>query len=259
MAAPTLGSWYGLFWKKFWPGWSWGRDRLIPVIGGAIVIFLQARNGLAKPRNLWPGVGIVTEAYFGIIGVWLLTRAILAPWRVHCEQVASAAAATDQIRQECEAELGAIRTDLADLRRQLEVPKLRPEILEHRIHEVPHPGEGLAVIGVRRLVGLADYDVYLWIQVRILNEHRVPTTAGCRLDVVLRNGKAHQADWEPNPEARRFPPLDLRVPIEYGAPRAGWMYCRLRDKRETDVVGGRLVLTVTDGVDAASTAEAAVS
>jgi|ERR1017187_6186752 hypothetical protein len=258
MAAPTLGSYYSLFWKKFWPGWSWGRDRLIPVVGGAIVIFLQARNGLAKPQNQWSAVGIVTEAYFGIIGVWLLTRAILAPWRVHCEQVAAAATATGQITQACEAELGAVRVDLTQLKRQLEAPKLRPEIPEHRIHEVPHPGEGLAQIGVRRMVGLADSDLYIWIRVRIQNDHRVPTTAGCRLDVVLRNGETHRADWEPNPEVRRFPPLDLRVPIEYGAPRGGWMYWRLRDKREADVLGGRLVLTVTDGIDAASTAEAAI-
>jgi hypothetical protein len=258
MATTTLRRYYGLVWKKFWPGWSWGRDRLIPVLGGGIIIILQVRNGIVKPENQLPMVGIVTGAYFAIIAVWLAIKAIHAPWQVHCDQVAAGEAAADQVKQACEIELRTIRTDVAELQRQLVVPKLRPEIQEHQAQEVRHPGEGLVIIGGPMMAGLADYDVLIWICVRIVNEHRIPSTAGCALTVRTRRGEVLRTDWEVNPEARRYPPLDLARTIEYGAPRIGWMYARLRDKRREDVVGGTLILTVADGVDAITSAEAAI-
>src|SRR2546425_11809759 len=98
MPATTLRGYYGLVWKKFWPGWSWGRDRFIPIVGGVMIVALQVAKGIAKPENQWPMVRIVTEVYFCIIAAWLAVRAILAPWQVHCEQVSAADAVVDQVK-----------------------------------------------------------------------------------------------------------------------------------------------------------------
>jgi hypothetical protein len=240
----------------FWSDWKFGKDRL--VAGGITVaiVVLQVGMGFVKPEYEWPQIRIITQVYAVVVGLWLLWRIVCTPWHLQRDL----ASRHELLVGQHGTELTVLKAQIADLQEQLQAPRLLPKITDHHLQEIPHLNHDLAAqLGFTTLTGVADSDVAIYVAVRIRNAHRVPTIATFDLEVRDRQGSVYRTELQPNPERRRYPDIDLAAPIDYACPRAGWHYCVLRNKRRLQIVGGRLVLSVTDGNGVVSTDEAAIN
>jgi len=198
------------------------------------------------PRAVSTAIGSV-----GIFILYLFSYALRAPLELHRKCTAEHAGRLADLEAKYESQLRELRSRNADLMRQLELPKMEGKITAGSAEGV---SSNFARPGPPDIL-MDTEDIRIGLHICIANTHRVPATVTCQLKVRTQSGKEFGAEAEANPDVRRFPPFDQQTPIDFGAPRSGYLFYRVRGRRLDQLKGAINVLTVTDGTGQTTTFE----
>jgi len=264
--------------KKFWGVLQTWKHFAAPLTGFVIGTAIKMRYGdkaffdAALTGLLW-AICFYCVAW---VGTFLFHFIWLSPAALHKEERERADAAQTRERA-LQTELSQVRAELsterqkagkranleaenAGLRKQVELPRLVPEIRQVRFAEA-EPVSLKEMLNKASLIaaGQFKHDTALLAYVIINNEHRVPSTATCSLRIRDRFRAEPTAVEGLVAQVTSYPLIDLTKPIEFAQPRSGWLHFRVRMKSGEDLIGARIILSVTDGTGAISTAETEVS
>jgi hypothetical protein len=249
MSGTTPGQYFRLFWKRFFSDLKFGRDRLWALLPAVAIVFLQAQRGLLNQKNVWLLLVIIAQVYGILIALWLVWKILVTQWHLYRDEESSHTRTLSEMRARHDEESGILRSQNAEMREQLQTPKLVPEITIKCIQVL----QGVFVPNVPQTCDMA-----YWVSVHIGNDHRVDTTAACLMEFRDPQGALFETDSPGNPERRSYPDIDLNTPIKFSCPRVGHLYCLVKNRTQEQVKGCSLVLSVTDGTGVVSVAEALI-
>jgi hypothetical protein len=223
-------------------------------------------------QGLWKGWHTVADikqlalfAVFGYVFSWtgnFLINLVLAPALLDADRQSEIRILEQKYTEKLKELANALEQEKqlrlvneAELRRQLLEPKIIPEILSYEIEEVERPRN------VFLPDPFCDTDTIVKLSIRLMNEHRQPTTIQkCELSVRARPpGVLWGSVDEPIRDVQNYVRVNLDAPVEYGCPRSGWLFFRLQRRKKEDIIAGTLELSVTDGTGKTETARRYIS
>jgi hypothetical protein len=210
---------------------------IVATVSAVLAAYLQYRYYPIPFSSNIPKLVTSFAASLIVLAGYFLFYVLRAPWAVYVHFMES---------------LAAKQGEIDELRRQLEAPSLGVEVLHIELKE-----ERMSNYHSSEFPD-GYFGVRIFVELRITNKARVPTTATVTphiekngvspsfaislTDGFLFGGALDDA-------------LDLQQPIVYGLPRVGRFALVLGGSRKTDLEGSKLRIEVRDGLNAVSTAE----
>jgi hypothetical protein len=167
--------------------------------------YLQGKYGLAHWHDSIAKALATIASGFAVLLLYFAGHAIRAPWKIH--KVSAA---------EADEEIGRLTTENETLRQSLQEPKMAM-VLEHCwLARSPYFLQ-------------SETEACLEMKVSISNIHRVSAVCEIRAMIVDQNNAEYQGHTFRLSDT--YNTIDLKTPIEFGAPRNGWigfLFCVIR-------------------------------